>query len=247
AAKLDGTIFLSETADRSANWAYMRMYNGVSVWKTRIVHNECTIQCQKTMPEKEFRGVYLVPSKVARVVKDKDGVEREVYPATLVRGEKRKHTITRLTPAPEYNPGYSVNDHFGLGQLCVVNGEVYFAEGQLPPGPFDPERTFDLWHLDRQLITMKMQKKWMFVTTDEKGFARLEDKPTMNSLWDYPQPKRKPQEGMILQEQDDGTSLCLAPDDEIVTLRDRLGNDVKLRRAKLSKEPHKLRIGCIAP
>jgi hypothetical protein len=247
AAKPDGTIFLSESADRAANWAYVRMYNGVSAWKTHIIHNECTIQWQKTMPEKEFRFVSLVPSNDARIVKDKDGIERKVYPATLVRGDRRKYKVTRLTPSPEYSAGYDANDHFGLGQLCVVNGDVYFSVGPLPPGRFDPERTFDLWHLDRQLVTVRMQKKWWFLTTDEKGFARLEDKPTMQSLWEVPRPKRESREGLIVQEQDDGTGLCLAPDDESVTLRDLNGNDVQFRRAKLSKEPHKLRIGRIAP
>lgn len=243
ASDLDGKVYVTDVKDKAAYWAYVRLYNGEPTWKTDLIHSHCTVEWQKTKPEKEFRFVCLSRSSEPKIVKDKDGVERKVYPAVLVRGGNRKLVITRLSKADEYSPSLLAGDRYNIadGRLRVMKGEVWFG-----PGDFGDESS-STWHFDGQLVVMRHDGKWKFLTADDKGAVSLSEKPKATSLWEFHRPKGEEGISAFIMEQDDGKPLYLAPGDEVVKMKDRNGNEVELRRAILEKNPHRHRIIRFAP
>ncbi len=227
---------------------------------TFVVHEELTTLWRDRNTPEEIKGLwpaFLCPAKEPTVIRDKDGVDRKIFPAVLAKRpfhEQFRFTVNRVRKQDFY-PDLRLlgSGRYSIRGLCIFRGEVYY--GNVTPNQFDKPDWTDYLLPDAPFLVTKWDGKFRLLSVTEEGEVKLTDRATVNTYWSFSTPEKEAVESAIKFEmhnfktmRDSREVRYLVPDeDKPVVVKDNNGQDVQLFRLKLGKEPKFYRIGRHAP
>ncbi len=255
-----GRLFITTERDLyTKSWTYYGPARVADEGLTAIVHQQLTTDWHNKNDPEEIKGVWPVllrPAKEPTIIRDKDGVERKVFKAVLVKQplhQQFRFTVSRVRKEDFYPNVYLLGSgQYSVSGLCVYRGEVYYAA--VRENQFDPKEWTDYWLPDAPFLVTKWEGKFRLLSVTEEGEVKLADRATLNTYWYFSAPKKEAIESPIgfhmhnfKSHRDSREIRYLVPDDKPVVVKDRNGKDVELFRLKLGKDRKSYRIYRYAP